>query len=437
MIEPLKDYQKRAISEVVAREKVGLFLGMGLGKTRVVLEAVSRLKDAGAVSGVLVVAPLHVAKNTWRQEAEKFSIPLSFSLCVGSEEERLDALSCPADVYVINREQVAWLFETCKIKNRFSMLVVDESTSFKSPSSKRFRVLKKNLKLFRRVVIMTGTPIANNLLDLWAQIFLLDRGQRLDTAVTRYREKYFTLYRTIHNVPIYKEPKPGAKEEILELIKDLVVTMRSEDFLTLSPLHEVDVFVGNPLQSIYKEMQKEFAVETENGFVTAANAAVLLGKLQQLANGFLYGATCHHEEKIAALESLLEGGEPLLVYYHYEEDKRRLQGLGGRLLDDSAIADWNAGKVPLLIAHPKSAGMGLNLQAGGRIVVWYSLPWSWELYSQGNARVFRTGQKQQVLVYRLMTRGTVDEIVAATLKHKKSVSDSLLETLARAVRSDS
>lgn len=415
----LYDYQQRAVDAIVERKRLGLFLGMGLGKTLITLTAIARL-DVKA----LVIAPLRVARYTWSQENEKFNIGLRVSVCVGNERQRREALDVDADIYVINRDMTTWLFEQKRLP-AWSMLVVDESTSFKNPGSKRWRTLKK--QKFDRVLLLTGTPVANNLLDLWAQVYLLDRGARLETCVTRYRQKYFYLYRTINNVPIYKDPFPWAKDRILELIKDITVTMRSEDYLQLPPFRIIDQRIDIPVMREYEEMKREYVYD----HITAANAAVVLGKCQQIANGFLYGSELRHAEKVDAVKELLEIGEPLLVYYTYEEDKRRLLELGGVEITDENIEAWNRGEIKMLVAHPQAAGLGLNLQAGGHVIVWYSMPWSYELYSQGIARLYRPGQRQKVVVYRLIASGTVDEIVAETLEHKQSVSDSLLDTLKR------
>lgn len=417
----LHDYQSYAVEQIVSRPRLGLFLGMGMGKTIITLTAIQRLRDAGTVRRVLVIAPLLVAKNTWAQEAELWNVPLRISVIVGTPSDRVDALRRDADVYVINREMTAWLFQQKVFQQQFDMLVLDESTSFKNPSSQRFKALKK--QRFERVLLLSGTPIANNLLDLWAQIFLLDRGQRLDTAITRYRQRHFKpLY--VGPIPIYRDPLPGSKEAIIDKIKDITLVMQgtSQDVVKRNIYTQVD-------NGVYMRMRDEFIVNS----VIAVNAAVLLGKLQQITSGFLYGTEHHTEYKLDALRAILENaqenGEQVLCFYRFEEDKRRLLSVGGREINEQSISDWNAGRCPLLIAHPASAGFGLNLQQGGHIIVWYNLTWSYEQYEQANARLARQGQNHTVVVYHLLARGTVDEYMLNTLGEKKNVSDYLLWVL--------
>lgn len=418
-------YQRKAVERICQEKKLGLFLGMGLGKTLIALQAI---KILGCKT--LVIAPKRVAETTWTEENEKFNLGLKIVKVMGEAIDRIYALKEDADVYVINRDNVAWLFERKRNLPKWDMLIVDESSSFKSAKTQRFKALKKNLKLFDRVLIMTGTPIANNIGDLWSQIFLLDGGERLGKFVSHYREEFLVPMRTQYGFPIYRRARKGAKEIVCDKIKDIVLTMKTEDYLELPAITFDNVYVENNLSEFYSEMQTEFLTDD----VTAANAAACLNKLQQIANGFLYGSEICSNEKIEAVKDLLETGDPLLVYYKYEEDKQRLLKLpGAKLISEDSIKEWNNGECPLLVAHPASSGYGLNLQQGGHVVVWYSLPWSYEQYSQANARLHRNGQKQQVLVKHILCRDTVDEIILERLQQKKSVSDFVLDVLREAL----
>lgn len=416
-------YQRKAVERICNQKKLGLFMGMGLGKTLIALTAIKKLGCK-----TLVIAPKKVAETTWINENEKWNLGLKISLVLGEAIDRIYALREDADVYVINRDNVSWLFNR-KDLPKWEMLVIDESTSFKSPRTQRFRALKKKLKLFDRILIMTGTPIANNLADLWSQIFILDHGERLGKYVTHYRDEYLVPMKTQYGFVVYRRARRGAKEVVCNKIKDITITMKSEDYLELPAVAIDNVYVDNVLQNEYAEMQTEFITCD----VTAKNAAACLNKLQQLANGFLYNTDLYSDEKINIIKDYLETGDPLLVYYKYEEDKNRLLKIGGKEINPTTIKEWNNGEVPLLISHPLSSGYGLNLQAGGHVVIWYGLPWSYEQYSQGNARLNRMGQDKQVLIKHLICKGTVDEIILQRLKEKKNVSDYVLEVLKEAL----
>lgn len=418
-------YQIQAVEKICKEKRLGLFLGMGLGKTLIALQAVKKLGCK-----TLVIAPKKIAETTWTDENEKWNIGLKIVKVLGEPIDRIYALREEADVYIINRDNVSWLFAR-KILPKWEMLIIDESTSFKSPRTQRFRALKKKLKLFDRILIMTGTPIANNIADLWSQIFILDNGERLGKYVSHYREEYLIPMRTQYGFPIYRRARRGAKEIVCNKIKDITITMRSEDYLELPAVAIENIILKNNFKNEYAEMQTEFLTCG----ITAKNAAACLNKLQQLANGFLYETDLYSDEKINAVKDLMETGDPLLIYYKYEEDKRRLLELpGAKEITPTSINEWNNGECSLLIAHPLSSGYGLNLQQGGHIVVWYGLPWSYEQYSQGNARLHRMGQEKQVLIKHLITKDTVDEIILDRLKQKKNVSDYVLDVLKEALQ---
>lgn len=438
-------YQRYAIERSVDQKAVGLFLEMGLGlcKTIITLSAIERLMyDRFEVDKVLIIAPLRVAQTVWAAEAAKWDHLNSLSVVnvLGTEPERLAALGQEADVYVINRENVSWLVERYGTSWPFDMVVIDELSSFKDSSSQRFRALRRVRARIRRMVGLTGTPSPNGLMDLWAQVFLLDRGVRLCKTLGGYRERFFTPGRRNAQVVFDWVPKPGAAEAIHGLLSDLCVSMRSEDYLELPERINrlIPVTLDAEAMAIYTRLEREEIIALGDGVITAANAAVVTGKLLQLANGAIYDADRRvhslHDAKINALQELVEAanGQPVLVYYAYRHDEERIKAAIPEALTLKCVHDvdeWNAGRIPLLLAHPDSAGHGLNLQAGGHIVVWFGLTWSLEKYQQANARLHRQGQGQPVIVHHLLATGTIDEDVMRVLERKEAGQDALLMAL--------
>ena len=442
-------YQQYAIDRIINDMHVGLLLDMGLGKTVITLSAINSLiYDYLAVNRVLVIAPKKVAEATWQTEAQKWDhlSRLRFATALGTAKQRTAAIAKQSDIVVINRENVPWLVNLVLGPQRpgepvfwpFDMIVVDESSSFKSPSAGRFKALRRVLPHTSRVVILTGTPAPNGIEDLWAQIYLLDRGERLGRYITHYRERYFDFNPWRHEYT----PKPGAFEAVQARIRDLCVSMRAEDYLTMPDLvtHDMPVELNPSARKVYEQLEKEMVLDLDGEDITALNAAALTGKLLQLCGGSIYDADGEphqiHTAKLEALGELVEGlgGEPALLFYGYRHEipglVDTLEGRRIRELKSAADADaWHKGEVDVLIAHPASCAYGLNLQAGGHHVIWYTLPWSLELYQQANARLHRQGQSRPVIAHRLLVRGGVDEDVARALESKANTQGELLNAL--------
>jgi SNF2 family DNA or RNA helicase len=426
---------------------------MGLGKTVITLTAVKELLENFAVSRVLVVAPLRVAATVWAEEADKWDhlSGLRFSKVLGSRAEREAALRQEADIYVINRENVPWLVEHFAPSRKwpFDMIVLDELSSFKSPKAERFKAIKRTLPAVRRIVGLTGTPAPNGLIDLWSQIYLLDRGERLGRFVGHYRSQYFIPGHSNGMVVYSWTPIRGAAEEIFGKISDICMSMKAEDYLTMPDRIDLTVPVALPesARKAYETLERDLVLPMKDEAITAQNAAVLAGKLLQLANGAIYSEDGRYSEihtaKLDALDDLIESanGEPVLVYYGFQHDRDRIlrRFPEARVLRSAEdVRDWNAGKIPILVAHPASAGHGLNLQQGGHIMVWYGLTWSLELYQQANARLYRQGQRQPVKIYHLIATDTVDEGVLKILTGKAERQDALIDAVkARIDRYDS
>jgi len=433
-------YQTYATNRILDQEAVALFLDMGMGKTVCTLTAVAELMyDRFEVTRVLVIAPLRVAEDTWSREATKWDHlqHLRIAKVLGSERQRLAALGADADIWIINRENVEWLVRQCGTKWPFDMVVVDELSSFKSSKARRFRALRKVRPLVKRSVGLTGTPAPNGLMDLWAQIYLLDQGERLGKTITGYRNRYFDPGKRNRTVIFDWVPKPGADEAIHEKLSDICVSMSAEDWLKMPERIDrvVPVQLSPTIRKKYDQMERDLLLPLAGGDIVADTAAVLTNKLLQMANGAVYDehgqAQEIHGAKLDALEDVIEAanGKPVLVFYAYRHDLSRLQQRfsGARTLDTAAdIGDWNAGRVPMLLAHPASTGHGLNLQAGGNIIVWFGLTWSLELYQQANARLHRQGQQRSVIVHHLVAEGTVDEEVMMALSSKAVGQEALL-----------
>lgn len=439
------DYQNRAIDLVVKLPKIGLFLDMGLGKTVITMTAVQELMyDRFEVSKVLVIAPKRVAEDTWTREHAKWDHlrDLRISKVIGTAPQRRKALEQDADIYVIGRDSVVWLVEHYQNKGwPFDMVVIDELSSFKNPQAKRFRALRKVMPRVSRVVGLTGTPSPNGLMDLWAEVYLLDRGERLGQTLGAYREKYFRPGAR-NGYIVYKwEPYSYSQKEIEKKISDICISMSAEDYLTMPKRIDnvIPVQLSDQEMETYNRMEQEqlLVLEDEDDAVVALNAAAVMTKLLQIANGSVYTAGHDvlriHEAKLEALEEIIDTtGEPVLVFYSYKHDLEAIQKKikGARILEGSDdIADWNDGKVQVLLAHPASVGYGLNLQDGGHVIVWYGLTWSLELYQQANARLYRQGQEKPVIIHHLIASGTVDEQVMDALQHKDMSQAALLAAL--------
>ncbi|MDK4497921.1 DEAD/DEAH box helicase [Fusobacterium necrophorum] len=427
---------------------LGLMLDMGLGKTIITLTAIQELKyNRFEVNKVLIIAPKKVAEVTWTDEIEKWEHLhlLRPSLVLGSASKRIKALAKNADVYVINRENVVWLVEYYKNNWPFDMVVLDEWSSFKNHQSKRFKYLKMVRGKMKRVVGLTGTPTPNGLIDLWAQVYLLDRGARLEKTIGKYRERYFDPGQRNRTTIFNYEAKDGSEHAIHEKISDICISMKAEDYLQLPDViyETVPVVLDSKAKKAYDELEKKMILELEAGEeITVASAAALSNKLQQLANGAIYGENREvfeiHDCKIERFLELIEqlNGKPALVFYNFQHDLSRIQevlaksGLRVRLLKSPEDQkDWNEHKIDVLLAHPASAAYGLNLQEGGNHVVWFGLNWSLELYQQANKRLHRQGQKEKVIIHHLITRGTRDEDVMAALEDKGNVQEELLQSL--------
>lgn len=437
------DYQKRAIRHIIDHRFCALWLDMGLGKTAITLTAIAELLDTLESRRVLVIAPLSVARNTWTAERDKWEHlqGLRIEVAVGTEKRRTAALDADAEVTVINRENVEWL---CKKYSKtawpFDMVVIDEASSFKTPSSRRFKALRKMRPQIHRLVELTGTPSPNGLMDLWAQAWLLDLGARLERTLTAYRTKYFKPGRGNGHVVYEWKPLADSAKLITGRLSDLCLSMQASDYLQLPDLQTVDVFVnldeGEAKQ--YRQFERDSLLELQGQEVTATAAATLTGKLLQFTGGGVYDGEGNyievHASKLAALSELVEqAGEPVLVFYAFQGERDRiLRGIPGAVHftgQPEVLERWNAGKVPVLLCHPASVGYGLNLQRGGRLIVWFSPTWNLEHYRQANTRLHRQGQSKPVTVYRLIVPGTVDTRVTDALEGKGSLQDFVLDAV--------
>lgn len=431
-------YQKRALEDMLDKPFFLAVLGMGLGKTITTLTAIQTLLQWQEVRKVLIVAPRLVTEKVWTDEATEWSHVSNVRLIrlIGTPSQRLKALSKPADVWLISRDNVAWLVNTCKNLWPFDMVVLDESTSFKSPDSLRFKKMKEIQKLegYSRMIQLTGTPAPNGLLDLWAPVFLLDGGKRLEKTFTGFKVRYFNYNEYTRQY----ELRPGAEEAIYAAIADISISMSAADWLTLPPRIDVTRKVALPNMAEYKKFERDSVLALPEGEITAMNAAVLYGKLLQFCNGAIYDADKnYHIVQDLKLEALCEevealAGQPVIIFYSFQSDIARIQARipdAVKLTGPREIDDWNAGKIRVLVAHPASTGHGLNLQHGGHNMIWYGLPSSLELYLQAVARLDRQGQKRNVVNKHLITEGTVEELVSARLIAKDLTQKKLIEAL--------
>ena len=435
------EYQRRMIDKIYGQENVGLFLDMGLGKTVITLTAIKELIEDFAVSKVLVIAPKRVAEDTWTREHEKWDhlSGLTVSRVLGTPQQRARALSREADVYVISRDLVQWIVQVYGKLWPFDMVVIDELSSFKNPQAKRFRALRQVLPYIERVVGLTGTPSPNGLMDLWAEVYLLDRGERLGRTLGWFREKWFKP--AVQNgYVVYKwAALRGAEEEIRKRISDICVSMSAADYLELPDRidREVPVRLSESEFLQYRKMEQEQLLQVQDETVAALNAAAVMSKLLQIANGRAHtdehGVVRIHDAKAEALAEIVDVSDsPVLVFYSFRHDLEAIREKipEAKVLEGpETIAAWNRGEIPVLLAHPASVGYGLNLQDGGHVIVWYGLTWSLELYQQANARLHRQGQTRPVIVHHLIAEGTVDEQVMKALKQKDTSQAALLAAL--------
>lgn len=442
-------YQAYCIDRVIKQPKIGLFLDMGLGKTIITLQAIYELKyNRFAVQKVLIIAPKKVAEATWQREAQKWGGVeiLRISTVLGSLSKRVKALNTPADIYIINRDNVTWLVDYYKNDWPFDMVVADESSSFKNHAAKRFKSLAHMYNHIKRMVLLTGTPTPKGLIDLWAQIYLLDRGQSLGRTYTSFRDHFFIPDQRSQTVIYSYKPKDTAENDVLRAISHLCVSMKSEDYLTLPPVIEdiVPVQLSPKAQRDYDEMETWMVLElVESGEeITAVSAAALSTKLQQLANGAVYDELRNvheiHDCKIEAFKELIEqlSGKPALVFYNFKHDLERLKAALAKsklvvkeLKGAAEEREWNEGKIDILLAHPASTAYGLNLQDGGNHVIWFGLNWSLELYQQANKRLHRQGQKEKVIIHHLISIGTRDEDMMEALNRKADAQEYVLQSL--------
>jgi len=434
------EYQKYAEQFIIEHPACGLLLDMGLGKTIIALTAVDELMfDYFHVARVLVIAPLRVAQDTWSKECEKWDHlkGIKISKVLGSEKERRLALFRKADIYIINRENVEWL--TKNYKWDFDMVIIDELSSFKSHSAKRFKALRKVRSLTKRVVGLTGTPAPNSLIDLWSQINLLDMGVRLGRFIGNYRRDYFEPDKRNRDVIFSYKPKAYAEEAIYRKISDICVSMKAVDYIKMPERIDnlIEVSMSEKEMTLYKKLEREMLLPFEGGDIDAVNAAALSNKLLQMANGAVYdenkAVRLIHNKKLDALEDLVEAanGKPVLIFYSYIHDRDRIaqRFKVSELKTPEDISKWNNGEIEIAIAHPASAGHGLNLQAGGSTVIWFGLTWSLELYSQANARLWRQGQKNTVVIHHIITKGTIDEQVLLALDKKQTGQMALIDAV--------
>lgn len=436
------EYQEYATNFILSHPIAAILLEMGLGKSVITLTAIFDLTlDSFLIRKVLVIAPLRVARDTWPAEIEKWDHlnGLTYSVAIGSEAQRKAALLQRAQVYLINRENVDWLINDSGIPFDYDMVVIDELSSFKSHTSKRFRALRKVRPNVKRIVGLTGTPSINGLMDLWAEIGILDMGQRLGRYISHFRNAYFVPDKRNQQIIFTYKPKPGAEEAIYRLISDITISMKNTDYLKLPDLviNEIPVLLSEDERQQYEIMRSEMVLSIKGKEIDAVNAAALSNKLLQMANGAVYdgngGVIRIHDRKLDALEDIIEAanGKPVLIAYWYKHDLERIMERFPAIQLDNAesIKRWNDGEIPVAVIHPASAGHGLNLQAGGSCLVWFGLTWSLELYQQTNARLWRQGQKDTVIIHHIVAKETIDEQVMKALKRKDKTQTALIDAV--------
>jgi SNF2 family DNA or RNA helicase len=446
--EDLHNYQLTTSRHIITNPYCGLFLDMGLGKTVSTLTAIKKLMfEELDINRVLVIAPKRVAENVWTTEVEKWEHLSNFkvSKIAGSEKKRKLALAEKADIYTIGRDNVVWLCgQYGGSMLPFDMLVIDESSSFKNPKALRFKALRAVQPSFKRIVLLTGTPAPNGLIDLWAQLYLLDRGERLGKFLSNYRDRFFNPGQTNGHIIYNYRLQSDGEERIHELISDICISMKAEDYLKLPGviLNDIDIIFPKALQDKYDEFEKTQVLEMfeDREDITAVNAAALSNKLLQFASGAVYDENkdVHvvHDLKLEAVEELIEAanGKPVLIAWIYRSNlyrlQERLKKLKPRELKTGKdIDDWNAGKIQVLLMHPASGGHGLNLQEGGNEIIWYDQTWSSELYKQLNARLDRQGKTGVTIINRLISKKTIDTDVVKAVGNKIKTQDHLIDAV--------
>lgn len=443
----LHDYQKRAVKMLLRLDDAGLFLDMGLGKSAITLTALDDLMfDQFEIATALIIAPKSVAQDTWQAECRKWDNfkHFRFSTVMGTKSQRIKALKRDADCYVINRDNVVWLCQYFKFRLPYDVLIIDESSSFKDSSTKRFRALRKARGSFKRRILLTGTPRPKSLLDLWAQLYLLDGGTRLGKTLGEYQRAYFVPDKRNRDIIYsYKPRDRNAEIEIYKKIGNICMSMLAKDYLQLPPVvyNQVVVNLSTKEKKIYDTLERDLTITIAEEEITAATAAVLTTKLLQLSNGNIYsedGSIVHiHDRKLDALADIVEQGNNMLVFYSFKHDAAAIRKkFGGMVVDlhgADEVQDWNAGKIRLLLAHPASCAYGLNMQAGGNTIVWYGLTQSLELYMQANARIYRQGQQHAVIIHHIMTKDTWDFIVWESLQRKEKGQSYLMDAIKQKV----
>lgn len=455
-------YQTKALTHILAHPRCALFLDMGLGKTVITLTAIKALLATGCSRKILIIAPKRVALTTWPDEIQKWDHTrlLDYALIVGGPTKRSQALNSPAPIHIINRENIPWLCETVP-EWSYDTIVIDELSSFKSPTAKRFRALKKRLPHIRRIIGLTGTPAPNGLIDLWAQYKLIDNGDALGKTLTAYRNRWFHAQKYLPGIgPVDWQPNQGAEQEIYQALAPTTLSMQATDHLQLPPCTPINHYVDLPPKpqngaaftprEKYDQLKQNMIADIDLDTIEAANAAVLVAKLQQLTSGAIYtqklfddnSQACQqpeeivelHDAKLDALEDIIEAanGQPVLIAYWYKHELWRIQHrfpAAQEINTPESIRDWNQQKIPIALIHPASAGHGLNLQTGGHFLVWYTPIWNLELYQQTNARLYRQGQQHPVTISHIIARDTIDEHVMQTLQTKDHTQNRLVQAL--------
>lgn len=458
----LHDYQEKAKKFIKKNPKSGLFLPMGLGKTSIALKALEELKDERKIKNILLIAPKNIALNTWIDEINDWNFNIDYeSLIVDknnkliSQKEMMEKYKKVFEntknknykLYIINKDRIGYLIENAQKISKvwpFDTLVIDESQSFKSQTSKRFKALKKTLPAMKRIILLSGTPAPNGLLDIWSQIYLLDKGKRLEKSMNKYKIKYFKVTKVINNIPVNFAPLPGAEEEIYKKISDITMAMENNN-IKLPPLivKNFDISLSKTEKKIYDNFKKDLVLELGDEEIIAKNRAVLINKLTQLSSGAIYTDEKNnyykfHEKKLEALEYILNNTPtPSLIAYYFKSDLSMIKEymkkkkIPIKIFDGSPkmLKDWNKGKIKNLLIHPASAGHGLNFQKGGHTLIWYTLSYNLEHYLQTNARLYRQGQKNTTTIIHITTKGCTDKTILRALKRKKSIQDELLKAI--------
>lgn len=437
------DYQTYTTNFILEHPAAAIFLDMGLGKSVITLTAINDLLfDSFEIRKVLVIAPLRVARDTWPAEISKWNHLnlLLYSIVIGSEKQRMAALMQKADIYIINRENVKWLVADSGVPFDYDMVVIDELSSFKSSGSQRFRNLKKVRPYAKRIVGLTGTPSPNGLMDLWSEIGLLDMGQRLGRFIGRFRDTYFLPDKRNQTTIFSYKPREDSEKAIYEKISDICISMKSVDYLEMPQciFNNVTVNMSETERSQYERLKNDLILSFADGDVDAKSAVGLTNKLLQMANGAVYNETGGvqqiHDQKLDALEDLIEAsnGKPVMIAYWFRHDMQRIMESfpkAVRLNTSSDIENWKNGRIPVALIHPASAGHGLNLQTGGSTLIWFGLTWSLELYQQTNARLWRQGQKETVVIHHIIAKDTIDEDILKALNKKETTQAALIEAV--------